>query len=489
MKRDLFIGIDGGTGGARAYVFDTKGNVIAAGESPYSTAYPQSGYAEQNPADWWEAVGLSVRQATKDLDKSRIAALCAATTSCTVLCCDREANPLGRAILWMDVRAADEAAYIRQQTGQELSAELFIAKALWLKKHARSLFDRAQVLCEYQDYLNYRLTGCWCISANTACNWGYNLRKGGFDQGFYQAIGLGDALEKLPGRVLRVGETVGPLCPAAAELLGLDRAVLVVQGGIDSSIGMLGMGVAQEGKLALMTGSSNLAMAVTSTPLFGRGDEVNLGPDFLLEGAYTSVRGQVSTGSVLKWFQREFCQDLGPGALALLDAQAAQVPVGSGGLLVLDYWQGNRVPHNDPLAKGVICGLSMSTTRAEIFRAVLEAVAFGTQDLLAAFEERGTAIGSVYISGGSTRSPLFLQIHADVSGVDYFVTSDHAVALGCGMVAAYGCGFYPSLGQASESMVAYEKRIAPNSDNHALYQALLGKYHALYRGLKGERIF
>ena len=488
MKRDLVIGIDGGTGGMRAYAFDKTGRVTGKAECAYETAYPQNGWAEQAPADWWAALCQSVNSVVRQVGAHRVAALCAATTSCTVVCADAKGNALAPAILWMDIRAAQEMEDIRQATGQNLSAELFLCKALWLRRNRPELWKQTQVLCEYQDYLNHRLTGEWCFSVNVACNWGYNSRKGGFDTAFYHTIGIADALDKLPPRPVSAGGIVGPLCAEAAEALGLTRDVAVVQGGIDNSIGMLGMGAARRGIVALMTGSSNQAMAVTQTPLFSVGDEVNLGPDFLLDGYYTSFRGQAASGSVLKWFVREFCRDLGEDALQILDSQVAQVPPGSDGLLVLDTWQGARM-YNDPAAKGAIAGLTMGATRAKVFRAMMEGIACGTREMLRAFEDKGESVRTVNISGGATRSDVFLQIYADVCGITFCVTSDHAVALGAAIAAAAAMGWYHALPDAVSGMARIGRRVEPNDENHAAYQKIYEKYQRLYSGLKQQQIF
>lgn len=480
--RDLLIGIDGGTGGARAFVFDARGTALGSADAPYATSYPKSGWAQQEPEDWWNAVCLAVRRAMERaaVPADRVAALCAATTSCTVVAAGRDGRALAPAILWMDVRAARQADEIFRRTGQRLSAELFPCKCLWLKENEPELYRRADVLCEYQDYLNHRLTGEWRFSVNTACNWGYDRRRGGFAEGFYRDIGLEDALKKLPPFAAAAGEAIGTLTGEAARALDLDERVLVVQGGIDSSIGMLGMGVASPGSIALMTGSSNLAMAVTPEPYFGEPDAINLGPDFLLEGYYTSVQGQASTGSILRWFRREFCRDLGEDALARLDELAADVPCGSGGLMVLDYWQGNRVPHNDADVRGLIYGLSMNTTREMIFRAVMEGVAYGTEDLLQAFARKGGAPDRVYISGGTARSDLFLQIHADVSGIPFLVTSDHSVALGAAVCAGRGAGCFSDLREGAERMTRVRKTVRPDPERHRIYAELQRRYRALY---------
>lgn len=485
--RELLIGLDGGTGGMRAFVFDKQGNVLGSADAPYETFYPQSGWAEQRPEDWWQAACQSVRQAMKQSGArpQQVAALCAATTSCTVMTCGRDGAVSDNALLWMDVRAADQARAICEATGERPSAEHFPSKALWIKQNQPQRWRDAQVLCEYQDWLNYRLTGRWCFSVNTAVNWGYNKRRGDFYRDFYAKSGMADAFEKMPQQAICAGDAVGYLTAGAAESLGLDTGVLVAQGGIDSSIGMLGMGVTRPGAAAMMTGSSNLVMAATREPLFCGVDSFNAGPDFLVDGCYTSVQGQVSTGSILRWFRREFARDLPEKeTFRLLDQQAGQVPVGAGGLTVLDYWQGNRTPYQDADVRGVIYGLSMSTTRQAIFRAVMEGIACGTEDMLEQFRRMGSPIEELFVSGGTTRSPLFMQIHADVSGIPMQITSDYSVALGSAVCAACAAGFYTDLHRAVENMVRPAATVLPDPQRHKDYGSVLERYRSFYQALR-----
>ena len=479
------IGIDGGTGGTRAFVFDAAGNVLGQSTAPYETLYPQSGWAEQRPADWIAALTASVRAAVAaaGIQPGQVAALAAATTSCTVLTCTADGSAPDPAIMWMDMRAAEQARFIGERTGERPSAELYPCKAMWIRDNQPRRFAAADVVCEYQDYLNHWLTGRWCCSVNTTCNWGYNRRRGSFDAAFYQAIGFSELLEKIPQTVLPAGAVIGPLRPEAAAALGLPESVLVAQGGIDSSIGMLGMGAVGPGTAALMTGSSNLLMALTEQPLFTSPEAFNAGPDFLIPGYYSSFGGQTSSGSILRWFQREFCRDLGPDALAELDALAKEVPCGSNGVQVLDYWQGNRMPHNDPDVRGLIYGLSMNTTREMVFRAVMEGVACGTEEILRTFAAHGNPIRALSISGGTTRSPLFLQIHADVSGIPFQVTSDYSVALGSGICAACAAGWYEDLAGAAGQMVRYAGVVQPDPERHQRYRQVFDRYHALYQAI------
>ncbi len=485
--RELLIGLDGGTGGMRAFVFDQKGNVLGSADAPYETFYPQSGWAEQRPADWWQAVCTSLRaaMAQSGAKPEQIAALCAATTSCTVLTCGTDGQTDDNALLWMDVRAAAQAKAILAATGEAPTAEHFPSKALWIKQNQPQRWAQAQVLCEYQDWLNFKLTGRWCFSVNTAINWGYNKRKNGFCTDLYTKCGLDDALEKMPAAAVCAGDVVGRLTEEAARQLGLDTQVLVAQGGIDASIGMLGMGVRALGTAAMMTGSSNLVMAATQKPAFCSEEAFNAGPDFLLPGCYTSVQGQVSTGSILRWFRREFARDMDEkDCFRLLDQAAAQVEIGSGGLTLLDYWQGNRTPYQDADVRGMIYGLSMSTTREAIFRAVLEGIACGTEDMLEQFRKAGTPVQELYVSGGTTRSPLFMQIHADISGIPMKITSDYSVALGSAVCAARAAGFYADLPAAVEAMVRPAGTVLPDPQRHKAYRPVLQRYRGLYAALR-----
>lgn len=143
------------------------------------------------------------------------------------------------------------------------------------------------------------------------------------------------------------------------------------------------------------------------------------------------------------------------------------------------------MPHNDPDVRGLIYGLSMNTPREAVFRAVMEGVAYGTDDLLQAFTEKGFPLNAVCISGGTTRSDIFLQIHADVSGVPFLVTCDYSVALGCGICAARAAGMYDTLPQAAAAMVRTQKTVQPNAKNHTRYLALAERYRSLYRAIRG----
>jgi ribulose kinase len=206
----------------------------------------------------------------------------------------------------------------------------------------------------------------------------------------------------------------------------------------------------------------------------------------LLEG------GQVTTGSILNWFKRNFASDLeleahrqGVSVYDLLDQEASKLPVGSEGLIVLDYFQGNRTPHTDSLARGMMLGLSLQASRAHIFRAMREGIAYGLKDIVDTFVKQGCAISRLIACGGATQSELFMQIYADVLGQPIYTTKvREASLLGSAVAAAYGAGLYPSLAAASKAMVNVKSAYQPDTARYDEYKFYAQKYRELYNHVK-----
>jgi ribulokinase len=492
-----FIGIDGGTESLRARVFDLAGRVLGNAVAPYPTRFAAGARAEQEPEDWWQSLGRAVRGAVAEagVPPGQIEALAVDTTCCTVVALDAAHNPLRPAILWMDMRAAHEAedvlatgdgALIVNGAGQgPVSAEWMIPKSLWLARHEPAVFEQAATICEYQDYLTLRLTGRRCASLNNVtARWHYATDRDGWPESLVRKLGLEAVLEKWPAEVLTPGAVIGPLTPEAAEHLGLPRSVRVVQGGADAWIGVIGLGVARPGQLALITGSSHLQFAIGDKPQHVPGLWGSY-KDAIYPGRYVIEGGQTSTGSIVNWLRR-----LAGGTLDLarLNAEAAALPPGAEGLLVLDHFQGNRTPHTDPLARGAITGLSLHHGMAHIFRAVLEAIGFGTRAIVDKMREAGFPAAEMTAGGGATNSPLWLQIHADTANVPVAVPDvSEAPALGCAILAAVGAGHFASIEAGIAAMVKPGRWVEPNPENVARYQEIYARYEALYGALKPLR--
>lgn len=493
MGEPVFIGVDGGTESLRAGVFDLHGKPLAFAATAYDTQFPEPGRAEQDPYDWWRAIGSAVREAVAKagVAPSDVAGLCVDTTCCSVVALDADGAPLRPSLIWMDVRASREAARLVEtgdaalavNSGGEgpVSAEWMIPKALWLKTHEPEIFDQAATVCEYQDYLTFHLTGRRCASINNvAVRWHYRTGAGGPPRSMLVSLGLEALLEKWPRDVLRLGETIGPLTSSAADHLGLPAGLPVAQGGADAFIAMIGLGVTRPGKMAFITGSSHLHLGLSETSFHGTGIWGTYA-DALLPGLFVVEGGQTSTGSVIAWYKRL----LGDGvSYEDLNREAAAIAPGSDGLIAQDHFQGNRTPHTDALSRGALTGLSLTHTRGHIFRALIESIAYGTELILETQRASGYRPDEMVIAGGATRSDLWMQIHADVSGLPLTLTEvADAPALGCAVLAAASTGHYASIEEAADAMVKTVRTIEPDPKRHSAYRPYYEAYRKAYTAL------
>jgi ribulose kinase len=267
----------------------------------------------------------------------------------------------------------------------------------------------------------------------------------------------------------------------AAEETGLLAGTPVAQGGADAFVGMVGLGVVAPGSVALITGSSHLHLLQTDVPSYSS-EVFGAYSDAVVPGQFTVEGGQASTGSVVNWFARH----LGGGVpLAELGEAAGRVPPGSEGVMALDYWQGNRTPHVDADARGMFWGLSLHHERAHLFRALLESVCFGTEDVLRSMRAQGHDIRDMVACGGAVNSRVWMQMHADVSGTAIRTTQvPEAVTLGAAILAATGAGLHASVAEASRAMVRTAEVVEPDLAVTEQYRPHLELYLDSYAAMR-----
>lgn len=486
------LGVDGGTESLRAHLFNLQGQSLGSSACPYKTHLGAGGVAEQDPEAWWQAIGKAVRALLGEVGISahQVIGLALATTCCTVVALDAENRPLRPAILWMDVRAKAEAAdmlvtadpaLITSGAGHgPVSAECMIPKALWLARHEPETFTKAYTICEYQDFMALRLTGRRAASlSNAAIRWHYANDRGGIPRTLLQSLGLSALIHKWPDEFVAPGKPLGQLTEMAALHLGLTTRTLVVQGGVDALVGMVGLGVAKPGQIALITGSSHLQFGVGKNPVHAKGLWGSY-QDAVYPGRSIIEGGQTSTGSIVAWFRQLTGADL-----ATLNREASRLPPGAEGLLALDHFQGNRTPYTDPVSRGAFVGLSLHHGKAHLFRAILEAVGFGTRMILDRMAEAGFMATEMTLGGGVVQSDLWLQIHADTAGLPIIVPETPAApALGAAILAATGTGQFNTIDDGIDAMVRPGRRIEPDAARVALYEPIFQRYAALYPALK-----
>ncbi len=502
MEGPYLMGIDFGTGGARVGIFDREGTAVIFQATEWDTEFPRSGWAEQNPDDWWKCLVTSTKKALDEsgVSPEEIAGISVDTTGSTVVALDERGKHLRPAIMWMDLRAAEQAQKISDSNDPALkysgysavSAEWGLPKVLWLKEKDPETFNNAAHICDCTDWLTNRLTGEWSASINiVSTKYFYDRDAGGWPESLCETLEAPDLLEKLPQNVLDMGEVVGGLSKAAAEELGLKAGTPVAQGGIDGFLGALGLGVVEPGKMAFVTGSSHSMFGQAAEPLYAQGF-FGAFTDAQIPGQYTIEAGQASTGSVVAWFKNRLAKGASEAArerdvdpYEVLGELAREVPRGSDGLIMLDYFQGNRTPYTDSLARGMFWGLSLGHGEGHIFRSILEGICYGTEHILRTMRENDFEAKEIVVSGGPTKSELWMQMHADVSNVPISLTKEtEAPVLGSAMLAAVGAGIYKDIPDAAAHMVHTERTIEPGEEAHKEYEFYVDRYIETYPAMR-----
>ncbi|RIV18849.1 xylulose kinase [Alicyclobacillaceae bacterium I2511] len=499
MLKMYFIGVDCGTNSLRAGLYDQNGNEISFAVRSYDTRFPHPGWAEQDPSDWWEALRGAVRQTveTSHVNNKKIKGITIDGTSCTVVLSDEHGEPLCPALLWMDVRAGKEAQEVtkyghKYNGGGPVSAEWMVPKMMWVKKNWPEVYNRAGRVMECADWLTYKLTGRWTASLNQAtCRWYYDsTSRDGWPLDLYVEFGLADLLNKFPQSVLAMGDEVEVIDTDIAHELGLSSDMVVVQGGADAYVASIGLNALSSKRMAFITGSSHLHILesekeIHSSGLFGSFPNAVISGHQLLEG------GQISTGSILKWFVTQFLnveKDQVDRLFKDFDQQIENISPGSEGLLVVEHWQGSRTPYPDANARGLVYGLSLSHTPLHVYRAIMEGVAYGTATVIKEFEKVGVTIKDMVVGGGLVNSKPWLEIHASVANRQILIPKvKQAACLGSAILAATGSHYYSTIQEAATEMVDYIEYVDPIQAHAEVYAGKIKEYETLIERIREWR--
>ena len=501
----LFLGIDAGTGGVRACVFDERGRLLGSGEAPYNTYYPQNGYAEQDVEEWSRALSAAIPQCLENagVDGAELTAVVCDATTNTLVFLDGEGRQVRRPLLWMDVRASAEAAELEKLRADfpaldvyrpSFRADTMIPKCMWYRRHEPENWAATATVLEFEDWLNYALTGELTLGASIAAfRWNYDAALGGLPYGLYSAVGMDDLASKLPGRIVALGDIVGTVSAAGAARYGLAAGVPVYAGTADCNAGMLGTGCVRPGQLALIGGTSTVLLGLAERGFHVDGVNGTYA-DCVLPGLQLAEGGQTASGAILTWFRdtllpaawaREAAKR-GASEFEIISEKAAQAPVGSGGVVMLDSFQGNRTPYADSKARGAFTGLSLGTDAACIARSIYEGVAFGANQCIRAMQRAGMSIDSLLACGGICNSPLWLQLHADITGIPITVVeaAQHCPPLGDALIGAVAARVYGDYGTAAAAMIRTGRTYTPDAAAHAEYRFYMERYEELWPALR-----
>ncbi|MFD1211741.1 FGGY-family carbohydrate kinase [Arthrobacter sp. GCM10027362] len=475
----MFLGIDIGTGSSKAVLADADGRILDSAVVAHEVSYPRPGWAEFDAEGvGWAEVTRLCRELLGRHDAGKVDGVCISAMGPSLVVTDESLVPLRPAILYgIDARAAAEIVELTEEFGAEaifadsgkvLSSQAVGPKIRWLRNREPEVFSRARRWHSLSSFMVARLTGEYVLDHHTAsqCDPLYDLRRNRWHPDRYGAV-AGHLPEP---RLAWPAEVAGTVHAAAADATGLPAGVPVCTGTVDAWAEAFSAGVRRPGDLMLMYGSTMFFVQV----LGQYRAEPRLWTTAGVEpGSLTLAAGMSTSGSLTTWMQRLF----GDVPFETLVAEAAAVPPGSDGLLVLPYFAGERTPVFDPDARGLIAGLSLRHKRGHLFRATYEGIGFGIRQILEYLENAGEPILRVAAVGGGTKARLWTGIVSDITGREQIVPEQTiGASYGDALLAAIGTGAVP----AGTEWARTAATVRPDPGTAPVYEKLYATYGQLY---------
>ncbi len=497
--RCFLLGLDIGSSQSKGVLTDLSGVILASSALEHETREVQPGYYEHDAEQVWihDCRGLIADlKAKARITADQIAAVCVSAIGPCVLPVGETGRPLCRAILYgIDTRACEEIREMNAQYGEEaifrrcgnaLSTQAAGPKIAWLRKNREDVFRQARWFMTATSYVVFRLTGEVFMDHYTACAGYtplYDYASQQWDEEMCENLGCRGRLPALRW----TAQAPAAVTAGAAGEFGLAEGTRVCVGTCDAAAEAVSAGVVDRGETMLMLGSTAFIISVLDRPSVDR--RLWAAP-YLFPGTCCLLGGMGSAGSLTGWFLRELSKQTpaeakasGVSPYTILSRKAECVPPGCDRLLALPYFCGERTPLNDPKARGVFFGLTHSHTEGHLYRALLEAVAFGIRDNLEAMEQSGCEIRSCHTVGGGAQNPLWMQIISDVTGCRQAVNE---VTIG----ASYGDAFLAGLGcgrirdrSAIRSWIRQKSEIVPDREHRQTYDRLFPVFRELYHTL------
>ncbi len=489
------LGIDISTTGNKALLVATEagraGQVVgvAATENPISTPKPL--WSEQDPADWWQGIQVAIRQVLADtgITGEQVIGVGLTGQMHGLVLLDKDGNVLRPSILWNDQRTGPQCDWITEQVGLETllartgSPALtgFTApKVIWVRDHEPGVYSKVAQILLPKDYVRFKLTGTYATDMAGASGMTLlDISQRDWSQEILDALDI--PAEWLPP-THEGPQITGTISAEAAQATGLKAGTPVVGGGGDQAAGAVGVGAVRAGVVGIVLGTSGVVFATTAEPLVEKEGRLQA-HCHAVPDRWHFMGVMLSAAGSLRWYR----DTIAPGSdYDQLLAPAADIPVGSEGLVFLPYLTGERAPYPDPNAKGAFIGLTVRHGVPHLTRAVLEGVAFGLRDSMELIKKAGLArIDQVRVSGGGARSALWRQILADVLDTELVtVNTTEGAAYGAALLAGVGAGIWQDVDAACDATIQVVDRVTPRPAETEGYEKFYEVYQKLYGTLK-----
>ena len=483
----LYIGIDLGTSAVKLLLMNEKGEIQNIVSKEYPLYFPNPGWSEQKPEDWYEGVMSGLKELIKDADKSQVAGISFGGQMHGLVILDENDNVIRPALLWNDGRTFEETDYLNNVIGKDKLSEYtaniaftgFTApKILWVKNKEPENFKKIKKIMLPKDYIAYMLTGVNCTDVSDASGMLLmDVKNRCWSKEMCDICGI--TTDMLP-KLYESYECVGTVKDEIAAELGIPSTCKVAAGAGDNAAAAVGTGTVGDGMCNISLGTSGTIFI--SSKNFGV-DKFNALHSFAhADGKYHLMGCMLSAASCNKWWMDEIIRTK---EYAAEQKDITDDKLGNNHVYFLPYLMGERSPHNNPNARGTFIGLTMDNSREDMTQAVLEGVAFALRDSFEVAKELGIKIERTKICGGGAKSPLWKKMIANILNLKVdVIESEEGPALGGAMLAAVACGEYASVEEAAAKIVKIIDTVEPTSELVERYEARYQQFKQIYPACK-----
>ncbi len=480
----LYIGVDLGTSSVKLVLMDETGKIHGTTSREYKLYFPQPGWSEQEPADWYNEAVTGLKDLLKDVDKSQVAGISFGGQMHGLVILDENDNVIRPAILWNDGRTQKQVDYLNNEIGKETlskyTANIAFAgftapKILWVKENEPENFKKIKKIMLPKDYLAYKLSGTFCTDYSDASGMLLlDVKNRKWSKEMCDICGITE--DMLP-QLFDSFEKVGQLKPELAKELGLSENVVIAAGAGDNAAAAVGTGTVGNNKCNISLGTSGTIFM--SSDSFAVDSNNALHSFDHADGHFHLMGCMLSAASCNKWWMDEILK-----TKDYADEQKGIEKLGENHVFFLPYLMGERSPWNNPNARATFTGITMDTTREDMTQAVLEGVAFATRDMYEVAKSIGVAPKRTMICGGGAKSPLWRKMIANILNVEVDVPScEEGPGMGGAMLAMVACGAYKTVEEAAAAIVKVDKTEKPDPELVAKYEARYQQFKNIYPAL------
>jgi xylulokinase len=503
MTKNILVGIDIGSTNVKAVLFDQDCNVLASETQEYTTLIPKPGWTEYQPEEWWDCAKNTLSRAIVNagVNPQNLAGIGLSSLGCCPVPMDEEGNVVYNGIPWSDQRAQDEVNFLIEECKDQIYAACkntpttlnAIPHLMWIKNQEPEIYKKIYKYSEPSGFLGQRFTGEFKLdySFASSLDFGFDTNTLDWDETLINQMGLD--IDKYPF-LHRNDECLGTVTEKAAAETGIVPGIPVFSGGPDFTPSALGAGALRAGQGFVSMGSG--ANVITLT------DNLEVASPYLISIFHAKGPGlrmldgvQGSIGYSIRWF-RDQLGGLEQEAAAILNNNVSAFDIitagglktapGAGGIIYLPYLFGKFHPILNPNAKGAFLGISPTTTRAQIIRAIMEGCTYDMYQSLKSSLDLGLDVDEIILTGGPSKSDLWCQIMADVTGRKIItVTAPEAAPFGDAMIAGVGSGVFSSLEEVADRAILVDRIYNANEANYKLYEKLFNIYEEAYDALLG----